>query len=225
MRTGRTDQAAAHVAAAQDTGLPAISSRLAMITCGATALAATSDDDACALFDLALGVAAPEQWPFDLARIQLGYGETTPPGASNNSRPSAPHRRTRHLSGARRQTMDATSRQRAGCHRCADQLHAPLRLTGNSPASNDSSTPSTPGPAATTGQSTTTEQLHDTVVTLTVQARHAPPFALNDDEITGGQLYELTNSLSHWLTDHGIQRPQCPLEHQLDRRSDVGIDL
>ena len=34
MRTGRKDEAAAHVAAAQETGLPAISSRLALITFG-----------------------------------------------------------------------------------------------------------------------------------------------------------------------------------------------
>ena len=42
MRTGRRDEAAAHVAAAQETGLPAISSRLALITFGARATAAAS---------------------------------------------------------------------------------------------------------------------------------------------------------------------------------------
>jgi len=75
MRTGRKDEAAAHVTAAQETGLPAISSRLALITYGAAAIAATDDQDATARFEQALGVPAAEQWPFDLARVQLAFGE------------------------------------------------------------------------------------------------------------------------------------------------------
>ena len=75
MRTGRKDEAAAHVAAAHEAGLPAISSRLALITYGAAAMAATDDDDATTLFEQALGVPGAEQWPFDLARIQLAFGE------------------------------------------------------------------------------------------------------------------------------------------------------
>jgi ATP/maltotriose-dependent transcriptional regulator MalT len=75
MRTGRTDEAAAHVAAAQEAGLPAISTRLALITCGAAAVAAPDDQVAADLFDQALNVPAVEQWPFDFARIQLLFGE------------------------------------------------------------------------------------------------------------------------------------------------------
>ena len=75
MRTGRTDEAAAHVAAAQDTDLSAISSRLALITNGAAAVAATDDHDATSRFEQALGVSGAEQWPFDLARVQLAFGE------------------------------------------------------------------------------------------------------------------------------------------------------
>ena len=76
VRTGRTDEAAAHVAAALDTGLPAISSRLALITYGAAAIAATNhQEEATTLFDQALSVPGAEQWPFDLARIQLAFGE------------------------------------------------------------------------------------------------------------------------------------------------------
>lgn len=75
MRTGRRDEAAAHVAAAQETCLPAISSRLALMTFGAGAMAATDEQDAWTLFERALGVPAAEQWPFDLARIQLAFGE------------------------------------------------------------------------------------------------------------------------------------------------------
>jgi DNA-binding CsgD family transcriptional regulator len=75
MRTGRSDDAAAHVAAAQETGLPAISSRLALITAGAAATAATDDNEAIALYSKALDVPGAEQWPFDLARVQLLFGE------------------------------------------------------------------------------------------------------------------------------------------------------
>ena len=75
MRTGRKDEAAAHVAAAQETGLPDISSRLALITYGAGAMAATDDQHALTLFERALRVPAAEQWPFDLARVQLAFGE------------------------------------------------------------------------------------------------------------------------------------------------------
>jgi DNA-binding CsgD family transcriptional regulator len=75
MRTDRKDEATAHVAAAQETGLPAISSRLALITSGAAAMAATDDDDAITLFEQALAVPSADQWPFDLARVQLLFGE------------------------------------------------------------------------------------------------------------------------------------------------------
>jgi hypothetical protein len=46
MRTGRRDEAMAHLAAAQETGLPAISARLALITLGARATTAADDEDA-----------------------------------------------------------------------------------------------------------------------------------------------------------------------------------
>ena len=38
-------------------------------------MAATDDEDATTLFEQALGVPAADQWPFDLARIQLAFGE------------------------------------------------------------------------------------------------------------------------------------------------------
>lgn len=75
MRTGRKDEAAAHVAAARKAGIASISSRLALITEGAGALAATNEDDAIALFEQALDVAGADQWPFDVARVQLLFGE------------------------------------------------------------------------------------------------------------------------------------------------------
>ena len=75
MRTGRKKEAAAHVAAAQETGLPAISSRLALITSGAGAMTATDDGEAIMLFEQGLDVPGADRWPFDLARVQLLFGE------------------------------------------------------------------------------------------------------------------------------------------------------
>jgi DNA-binding CsgD family transcriptional regulator len=75
MRTGRKEDAAAHVAAAQETGLPAISSRLTLITSGAGAMTAADDGKAIMLFEQALDVPGADRWPFDLARVQLLFGE------------------------------------------------------------------------------------------------------------------------------------------------------
>ncbi len=74
VRTGRRAEAAAHVAAMGEAGIRAISPRLALITAGAAAMVAPHDQ-AAARFEEALSVPDADQWPFDLARIQLLYGE------------------------------------------------------------------------------------------------------------------------------------------------------
>ncbi|MGW7530144.1 helix-turn-helix transcriptional regulator [Streptomyces sp. NPDC054783] len=74
VRTGRIDQARAHVAAAQAARAGAISSRHALILAGSAALAA-DDEQADTRFQTALAVPDADQWPFELARIQLAYGE------------------------------------------------------------------------------------------------------------------------------------------------------
>ncbi|MEV7524624.1 LuxR family transcriptional regulator [Streptomyces sp. NPDC091371] len=73
-RTGHHAEAAEHLAAVRDAGIPSISPRLAMVTEAATALADPHvvDRD---LFDEAIATPGAEHWPFDLARIHLGYGE------------------------------------------------------------------------------------------------------------------------------------------------------
>ena len=73
VRTGRHDEAVAHVEAARRANLGAISSRLALITEGSAGIAAIEQDDGS--FERALSVAGAELWPFDLARVQLAYGE------------------------------------------------------------------------------------------------------------------------------------------------------
>ena len=74
VRTGRHAEAAAHVAVMRELGLAGISPRLALIVTGAAAIAAP-DHEATSLFAQALAVPAAGDWPFDLARVQLAYGE------------------------------------------------------------------------------------------------------------------------------------------------------
>ena len=118
MRTAHTDEAAAHAAAAVDAGLPAISSRLALITCGAAAVAAVDDDTAFSAFDQALGVPDVDQWPFDLARVQLLFGERL--------------RRARATGRARQLLADAHDTfQRLGAAPWTQRAGNELRATGH----------------------------------------------------------------------------------------------
>jgi DNA-binding CsgD family transcriptional regulator/tetratricopeptide (TPR) repeat protein len=74
VRTGRHAEAAAHVAAMRADNIAALSSRLALLASGAAAIAAP-DQRAAGLFEAALAIPGVDRWPFDLARIQLAYGE------------------------------------------------------------------------------------------------------------------------------------------------------
>jgi DNA-binding CsgD family transcriptional regulator len=74
-RTGRRDKALDHVKAARDAGLHAVSPRLNMVILASAGLAAEDDDEAADRFGQALAIEEAERWPFDLARIQLYYGE------------------------------------------------------------------------------------------------------------------------------------------------------
>jgi DNA-binding CsgD family transcriptional regulator len=74
VRTGRPAEAVAHVAAARQAGLAAISPRQTLIIEGAAAIAAP-DQEAAALFERALAAPGADRWPFDRARIQLAFGE------------------------------------------------------------------------------------------------------------------------------------------------------
>ena len=74
VRSGRPEPARAHAAAMQAAGLPAISSRLALVTLGSTAMTA-GNDTAGDCFQEALHSPDADLWPFELARITLAYGE------------------------------------------------------------------------------------------------------------------------------------------------------
>ena len=73
VRTGRHQEAVAHVRAVQEANLQAISSRLALLVGGAQAMVA--GDDATDLFQRAIGIPGADRWPFDLARVELAFGE------------------------------------------------------------------------------------------------------------------------------------------------------
>lgn len=75
VRTGRTDEAAAHARAMRESAMAVFSPRLNMIVLACEALTAAGDD-ADALFGRALDcLDEPEKWPFDVARVRLFYGE------------------------------------------------------------------------------------------------------------------------------------------------------
>jgi DNA-binding CsgD family transcriptional regulator len=74
VRTGRHHEAAAHVTAMREAGLARISPRLAMATHASAAMIAP-EPQASQLFEQALGVPGAVRWPFELARVQLAYGE------------------------------------------------------------------------------------------------------------------------------------------------------
>jgi len=74
VRTGRHQDAAAHVAAMRQAGLGRISPRLTMLTNASAALTAPAGQ-ARQLFAAALAVPGADRWPFERARVQLAYGE------------------------------------------------------------------------------------------------------------------------------------------------------
>ncbi|GAA2899608.1 LuxR family transcriptional regulator [Actinoplanes cyaneus] len=73
VRTDRLAQAQAHVIAIKACDLGALSPRMRMLQLACEALVA-DDEDAGALYELALSVQDNHSWPFDLARVKLAYG-------------------------------------------------------------------------------------------------------------------------------------------------------
>jgi DNA-binding CsgD family transcriptional regulator len=76
VRTGRQQEAAAHVVAAREARLADISPRLALLVTASTALAAAAGQgDPGQLFEQALSIPGADRWPFEFARVQLAFGE------------------------------------------------------------------------------------------------------------------------------------------------------
>lgn len=116
VRTGRTTEATAHAAAAQEAGIAAISPRLALLVKASAALAAV-DHEAIGLFEEALAVPGTDRWPFELARVRLAYGERL--------------RRVKSTTEARTQLADAIDTfERLGARPWTARAGNELRATG-----------------------------------------------------------------------------------------------
>lgn len=116
VRTGRHDQAVAHVEALRQTHLAESSPRLALLVLGSAALTA-GEDEAAGMFERALGVPGGDGWPFDYARVQLAYGERL--------------RRMRASTGSRRYLTAALATfERLGARPWAARARKELQATG-----------------------------------------------------------------------------------------------
>jgi DNA-binding CsgD family transcriptional regulator/tetratricopeptide (TPR) repeat protein len=118
VHTRRTAEAEAHVRAMREAGVAALSPRLALLVAGSVALVAP-DDSAVGCFEQALAVPGAQDWPFDLARIRLAYGERL--------------RRMRFVTEARAQLEAAADVfERLGARPWADRATGELRATRRS---------------------------------------------------------------------------------------------
>jgi DNA-binding CsgD family transcriptional regulator len=116
VHTGRTDEARLHAAAMRDADLGRLSPRFALVTAAASAMVAP-DADSPRLFDEALSQPGIAEWPFELARVQLAYGERL--------------RRMRHTRAARAQLRAAqASFDRLGAAPWSQRASTELRATG-----------------------------------------------------------------------------------------------
>jgi DNA-binding CsgD family transcriptional regulator len=133
VRTGRSEEALAHVAAMQRTEIFGLRPRLALLRAGAAALVA-SGEDAGERYLEALAVPGAEEFPFERARVQLAYGEHL--------------RRTRSTSAARFQLTAALETfQRLRARPWVTHTMHELRATGQahqSPTEQSGATTLTP---------------------------------------------------------------------------------
>jgi DNA-binding CsgD family transcriptional regulator len=116
LRTGRRQEAAAHVQAVNQAGLATMSTRTALLTAAASAMTAP-DSQAPALFDQALAIEDAGRWPFDRARVHLLFGERL-------RRMRAVTQACAHLDAAFEEF------RRLGAPTWADRAAAELRATG-----------------------------------------------------------------------------------------------
>ncbi|MFJ9902421.1 ATP-binding protein [Streptomyces sp. NPDC101152] len=118
VHTRRTAEAEAHVRAMRAADVASLSPRPALLVAGSAALVAP-DDGAVGLFEQALATSGAQEWPFDLARIRLAYGERL--------------RRMRFVTGARVQLeASAEAFEQLGAGPWADRAAGELRATGRS---------------------------------------------------------------------------------------------
>ncbi|MGW1467824.1 helix-turn-helix transcriptional regulator [Streptomyces sp. NPDC002308] len=127
VRSGRTGEARAHVAAARHACLADLSPRSLLLVAGSQALAAPAES-AAAAFEEVLSLPEADQWPFERARLQLAYGRVL---RSNGSADLAAH----HLRAAQ-ETLEWL-----GASPWAEQARAELHSTGAVPDSAEENEP------------------------------------------------------------------------------------
>ena len=116
VRTGRTQEAAAHVAAARAARIAGISAKLALVAGAAEALVA-GEEKAPAHFEAALATPDASAWPFERARVQLLYGQAL--------------RRARAAGAARAHLEEARAAfEGLGAAPWADRARSELRAAG-----------------------------------------------------------------------------------------------
>lgn len=74
VHTGRNAEARAHAAVIRDADLARLSARFTLVTAAAAAMVA-SDDETVELFGQAVALPGVDEWPFELARVHLAFGE------------------------------------------------------------------------------------------------------------------------------------------------------
>jgi DNA-binding CsgD family transcriptional regulator len=117
MRTHRRHEASAHVNAISEAGVASISPRMAMLVAGCAGIAAADGSSANEHFERALSTPGIDQWPFELARIQLAYGERL--RRSRAARESRPYL-----------TAAVETLERLGARPWADRARNELRASG-----------------------------------------------------------------------------------------------
>jgi DNA-binding CsgD family transcriptional regulator len=116
VRSGRQAKAALHARAVEQSGMAMLSPRLALVSKAVMAIA-TPNDGALALFEAALATPGTDRWQYDMARVQLAYGERL--------------RRARSLAESRWQLRSALETfQRLGACPWAARTAQELRATG-----------------------------------------------------------------------------------------------
>jgi DNA-binding CsgD family transcriptional regulator len=125
VRSGRHDEAAAHVTAMHELNIAGLGSRLALLVAGSAAMASPADGGL-ELFEDALALSDTDRWPFDRARVALAYGERL--------------RRARAMTEARSHLRSALETfERLGAKPWVARASGELRATGQTRARGDAS--------------------------------------------------------------------------------------
>ncbi len=117
VHTGRTEQARRHALAAQHSGLPRVSPRLALTTYGALAMTAGDPAEAEVLYQQAETHPAAARFPYELARVRLAHGVHV---RHTQGRKAARH----HL------TLATDTFERLGAPTWAERARAELQVSG-----------------------------------------------------------------------------------------------